>query len=329
MELLEQTELESLAFRVLSNKLTSQSKQKDKNEIALIKNQVEQARLEREALLFSSSRANYKIMNVGKVIQERMKLQDVEAKRLEYIKQARGEIETHTISRRLEEKSLAEQALKRSRIIKLGEHLNSFRLAGISCFSVGGRPQDLGFRFDATYGGQYLEEKYYVILHGPTLEIHRHSLPFFVPIEELARAFLPFDPGQFCRRISRYVCAYAGRRILSDQMATDFLGRASVEASTCYDVIKVTGRLEARGGIPVHSVQLKFENLLDLIPNKADVTFLRGNGEIVAKKVILDRIPTDVSSIRFFNYSAYIQSVLAKKFVDNEEALDSEEEEAA
>lgn len=56
------------------------------------------------------------------------------------------------LSRRNAKLTTDDALLKRTKARKTAEALASFRLAGISCFSVGGRPLDIGFRFDSTFG---------------------------------------------------------------------------------------------------------------------------------------------------------------------------------
>jgi hypothetical protein len=351
---MDQIDLERLALRIVAKKLndiptTTASIPKSKKDgdgggggedIARLQKLVEDARTERDRLLLRrKSTSNYNITTVGKVVQDRMKLDRKEKLNIDYIKRARGlpvaEEDSTAAEKRVEEKSqfsnqrkeFDQKTFKRSRLLKLGEKVKSFRLAGISCFSVGGRPNDLGLRFDPTYNGHYLDEKFYCILTGKDLSIFRHSLPYFIPIEDLAKAFLPSDPSQFCRRVSRYVCAFAGRKILAEQLMRDFQGKATVDSSVSFDVITLTGRLVAKKNIPVHSVQLKFDSVLELIPNKADVTFLKPNGEMVLQKVILDKIPATVPSARFFNYSIWIKSVLDKRYYEGESSDDEEGEE--
>jgi len=317
---MDQRALELAAMRLVSKKVGHvHPPQQKKGDLDKLKRALEEAKEERAKLLLKEShrQKDYRITTVGKVVQERIRLEKIEQSKLDYIKRARGtDAEQLPAEREAAKRSRihGDQALKRARVLKLHERVTSFRLAGVSCFSVGGRPNDLGLRFDATWGGHYFDEKYYVILTGTHLQIHRHSLPYFIPVDDLAKAFLPLDPGQFCRRVSRFICAFAGRRVLAEQLAKDFSGRASVSYSASLDIITVAGRLKAKGEIPVHSVQLKFDNVLDLIPSKADVCFLRPDGEIVLQKVVLDKIPGEVASAQFFNYSLWIKSVLDKRF---------------
>ena len=319
---MEQKDLEHAALWLLTKKAGGIVNKKVDSE--RLRKTLEQARNERSKLLTEDATQEFRLTTVGKVVQDRVQLEKLEKEKVDYIKRARG-VDESRISKDQQTRANEENALRRGRVLKLAERVISFRLAGVSCFSVGGRPNDLGLRFDATWGGHYFDEKYYVVLSGASLTVHRHSLPYFIPVEELARGFLPFDPGQFCRRVSRYVCAFAGRRVLAEQLARDFFGKATVETSESLDVITLTGRLRAKGNRPVHSVQLKFESMLDLIPHKANVFFLMTDGSMSVFRLDLDPIPSDLSSSQFFNYTLWITSVLDRSFDKQSKNNDDED----
>jgi len=313
---MEQVDLERAALWFVTKKNGNVKRQKD-DETENLNKMLDEARRARNELLLMGASHDYQITTVGKVVHDRVQLEKIEREKLEYIKFARG-MDDALVSHNQQLKKHEEVALRRGRVLRLSERLTAFRLAGVSCFSVGGRPNDLGLRFDATWGGHYFDEKYYVVLTGSNLALHRHSLPYFIPLEELARSFLPFDPSQFCRRVSRYVCAFSGRRVLAEQLARDFFGKATVETSESLDVITLTGHLKAQRNRKVHSVQLKFENVMDIIPHKANVFFLQPDGTMSVFRLDLDRIPSDLSSLQFFNYTLWVTSVLDRSFENNE-----------
>lgn len=179
--------------------------------------------------------------------------------------------------------------------------------------------------------GQLLDEKYYVILtaeNNVSLSVYRHSLPHFIPVTNLAELFLPSDPAQFARRVSRYVCAFAQRKVLAERMERDFSGAAQlVDCSLSYDIITLRGRLEAQNRVPVHSIQLKFANVLEVLPNQAVVTFLKADGRSMVSEVILDRVQESniVVMDKYFDYSLWVRSVLDRRY--GAAAQEEEEEE--
>jgi hypothetical protein len=327
---MEQQRLEKAALLLLTKRLgaVSGSSKHKKHDLERLRKSLEEARNIRDRLMLKESDQELQITTVGRVVQARVDLEKHEKRKIEYIKQARG-VQDASVLGDHQSRANEAAALKRGRVLKLSERISSFRLTGISCFSVGGRPDDIGLRFDATWGGHYLDEKYYVILSGAALTVFRHSLPYFIPIEELARAFLPVDPGQFCRRVSRYVCAYAGRRVLAEQLSRDYFGKAKLEFSESLDIITLTGRLRAKNDQPVHSVQLKFADVLDLIPHKADVFFILPDGVKTVVRLTLDRIPADLSAIKSFSYTAWVTNVLERSFQNIDPGADDEDDESS
>lgn len=226
-----------------------------------------------------------RVATVNDVLRERVTLEESAAERLERRKRARGvaadenEGQQDSASSRLQLEGedrlgslILDLARKRAQLSELGAALAAYRLGGFSAFSVAGRPDDLGLRFDVTWGGQF-EDPCYVIL-SRELAVHRHSVPYFVPLEDLAREFLPRDPVGFARRVSRYMCAYAGRGLARDDLARAFSGEGVVNTSDARDVVTLSGhRFTTRvTGIAVRSFKFVFDDLLDVAPARVDVT---------------------------------------------------------
>ncbi|KAH9256492.1 hypothetical protein BASA81_005407 [Batrachochytrium salamandrivorans] len=273
-------------------------------ELDLLRKQVAQAKQERSRLLQGQT-SRLRLTTVGsKVMAQRSKL---------LLQMAAPE---------------DEDVLTRQKLAKLGEQLASFRLAGVSAFSVGGRPLDIGLRFDSTFAGQIMDDKYYVILTSDSnlsLSVYRHSLPHFVPVIELAKVFLPNDPAQFARRVSRYVCALAQRRILAGRMEKEFDGEAKLtNCSQAFDIITLQGRLLDG---KVHSIQLKFATVLDVLPNQAVVTYLKKDGRAQISEVKLDRVvePSIVLMDQYLDYSLWVRNVLQHEVAPSNDNDEEEE----
>ena len=135
---MDQEKLERIAKRLftLKNVDESSSSLKISSEIELLKIELEAAKRERlQMLLRKSSRKGFQRTTVGQILQTRI--------RSKLLPPPTTTTTTTT------------DVLHKARVLKLGEQLTSYRLAGISTFSVGGRPNDLGLRFDSTYGVRF------------------------------------------------------------------------------------------------------------------------------------------------------------------------------
>jgi len=169
-------------------------------------------------------------------------------------------------------------AQERTLLDGLRKQMDGYRLVGVSCFSVGGRPNELGFRIDPSYKGVYGKREYVIL--SSSLKLFRHTLPHFIPVDALDQDYLPHNPGGFIRRIAQYLSVYVGRKLEVDRLRQSLAGKAHVDASEACDVVTVTGRLAGRRGQVYDTVEFKFAALLNATPEIATLTALaRGRQE--------------------------------------------------
>ncbi|XP_061846856.1 centromere protein O isoform X2 [Colius striatus] len=106
------------------------------------------------------------------------------------------------------------------KIRNLKATLQVFYLTGIS-----GKPTKRGvcFCLSTAYEGTYLDS-YYLDLHTTTSEvqIHRHSIPIFIPLEQIAKKYLQSDIRRFLSVLSDHLNAYVGRRYQAEQLQEHF-----------------------------------------------------------------------------------------------------------
>ncbi|NXF38727.1 CENPO protein, partial [Nyctibius bracteatus] len=98
--------------------------------------------------------------------------------------------------------------------------LQIFYLTGIS-----GKLTKRGvcFCISTAYEGTYLDSYYLDLLTKPEeVQIHRHSIPIFIPLEQIATKYLQTDIRRFLAVLSDHLNAYAGRRYQADQLQEHF-----------------------------------------------------------------------------------------------------------
>ncbi|NXG74617.1 CENPO protein, partial [Baryphthengus martii] len=78
------------------------------------------------------------------------------------------------------------------------------------------------FCLSTAYGGTYLDSYYLELLTQPEVQIHRHSIPSFIPLEQMAKKYLQTDIRRFLSLLSDHLNAYAGRRYQADQLQERF-----------------------------------------------------------------------------------------------------------
>ncbi|NWV12841.1 CENPO protein, partial [Ptilonorhynchus violaceus] len=97
--------------------------------------------------------------------------------------------------------------------------LQVFQLTGFS-----GKLSRRGLRFSlrTSYEGSYLDSFHLELLLRPEFRIRRHSVPAFIPLEQLARKFLPSDLRSFLNVLSQHLNGFVGRRHQAEQLQEQF-----------------------------------------------------------------------------------------------------------
>jgi len=89
--------------------------------------------------------------------------------------------------------------------------LSAYRLAGITVTDVNGNKFRL--QFETSYNGRYYEPYHIELEENQKLnKITSHTLPYFVPIENVEQEHLQASLGEFSRIIHDYLCCYVRRR---------------------------------------------------------------------------------------------------------------------
>ncbi|NXW86017.1 CENPO protein, partial [Alopecoenas beccarii] len=114
------------------------------------------------------------------------------------------------------------QAVLEWKIRKVKSTLQVFYLTGIS-----GKlsKQGVCFCISTAYEGTYLDSYYLNLLTEPQVRIHRHSIPVFIPLEQIAKKYLQTDIRRFLSILSDHLNAYVGRRYQADQLQEHFSDR--------------------------------------------------------------------------------------------------------
>ncbi|NXG59317.1 CENPO protein, partial [Hemiprocne comata] len=111
------------------------------------------------------------------------------------------------------------QAVVEWKIKSIEAMLKLFYLTGIS-----GKWTTRGvcFCISTAYEGTYLDFYYLDLLIKPEVQIHRHSIPIFIPLEQIAKKYLQTDIRRFLSVLSDHLNAYVGRRYQADQLQEHF-----------------------------------------------------------------------------------------------------------
>ncbi|NXT79079.1 CENPO protein, partial [Zapornia atra] len=93
--------------------------------------------------------------------------------------------------------------------------LQMFYLTGIS-----GKLTKKGvcFCISTAFEGTYLDSYYLELLMKPEVRIHHHSIPTFIPLEQITKKYLETDIRRFLAVLSDHLNAYVGRRYQAEQL---------------------------------------------------------------------------------------------------------------
>ncbi|NWX71664.1 CENPO protein, partial [Alca torda] len=108
------------------------------------------------------------------------------------------------------------------KIKSLKAMLQIFYLTGIS-----GKLSKRGvcFCISTAYEGTYLDSFHLDLLTKPEVRIYRHSIPTFIPLQQIAKKYLQTDIRRFLSVLSDHLNAYVGRRYQADQLQEHFSGQ--------------------------------------------------------------------------------------------------------
>lgn len=74
------------------------------------------------------------------------------------------------------------------------------------------------FCLSTAYEGTYLGSYHLDLLVKPQVQIHRHSVPIFIPLEHIAKQYLQTDIRRFLVVLSDHLNAYTARRYQAEQL---------------------------------------------------------------------------------------------------------------
>jgi len=180
----------------------------------------------------------------------------------------------------------------------------AYRLAGISMFRTQAtRPADrmMGLRIDASHEGRY-HERYYMIFKTyrragkSEMELQRHTLPHFIPVEDL---YVEFEFAEFVRRVQAYANAFVTRREQTRAIVNAH-EEGDLEANTggAYDVITFAGV-----ALKQARIRVMYKTLLDTVPDEVQ---LFGKSAVRVRVSSLPQPPMGLSLAHVFKESTHL-----------------------
>lgn len=107
------------------------------------------------------------------------------------------------------------------------------------------------FCITTAFEGTYLQSYYLDVLTRPEVRIQCHSVPIFIPLEQIARKHLQTDMRRFLVVLFDHLNAYDGRRYQVDQLQVPGGCSSAAHLSFClflYQILRVRAPLKCWGG---------------------------------------------------------------------------------
>ncbi|NXB61122.1 CENPO protein, partial [Struthidea cinerea] len=160
------------------------------------------------------------------------------------------------------------------KIRNLRELLRVFRLTGIS-----GKlsKRGLSVSFHTAFEGSFLDSFHLELLLRPEsreFRIRRHSIPPFIPLEQLSRKFLPSDLRGFLDALFRHLNAFVGRRQQLEQFQEQFSDRIQgiPERNSLCNLLSFRYSIPGKSGNGAFRVRLRYGDAGRSLPTEVAVT---------------------------------------------------------
>uniref|UniRef100_A0A8D0FVJ1 Centromere protein O n=1 Tax=Strix occidentalis caurina TaxID=311401 RepID=A0A8D0FVJ1_STROC len=160
------------------------------------------------------------------------------------------------------------QAVLEWKIKRVKAMLQVFCLTGISGKLT---KQGVCFCISTAYEGTCLDSYYLDLLTKPEVRILRHSIPIFIPLEQLAKKYLQTDIRRFLSVLSNHLNAYAARKYQADQLQEHFSDQieGTLQTNSLCNLLVFNYNVPNKSKTFPFNVRLLYGDLCSSIPTKA------------------------------------------------------------
>ncbi|KFR15310.1 Centromere protein O, partial [Opisthocomus hoazin] len=163
------------------------------------------------------------------------------------------------------------QAVLEWKIKSVKAMLQVFYLTGISGKLT---KQGVCFCISTAYEGTYLDSYYLDLLTKPEVRIHRHSVPTFIPLEQIAKKHLETDIRRFLSVLADHLNAYVGRRHQADQLQEHFSDQieGTLQRNSLCNLLVFNYNLSSRSKTFPFNARLLYGDLCCSLPTEVTVS---------------------------------------------------------
>ncbi|XP_051832333.1 centromere protein O isoform X2 [Antechinus flavipes] len=129
--------------------------------------------------------------------------------------------------------------------------------------------------FNTAFEGNILDSYYVDVIIKKPLVIQRHSVPVFIPLEQIAAKYLQTNFQNFVYSLSEHLNAYSGRKYQADQVQdgfSAFLARPLQRNSLC-TLLSFTYTMDPNGESFPFCARLMYHDLTITLPTSVTITY--------------------------------------------------------
>ncbi|NXH21147.1 CENPO protein, partial [Bucco capensis] len=163
------------------------------------------------------------------------------------------------------------QAVLEWKIKSLKSLLEIFYLTGISAKRS---KHGICFSISTAFEGTYLDSYHLELLIQPQVRIHHHSIPIFIPLEQLSKKYLQTNLRSFLALLSHHLNAYVGRRYQADQFQEHFAEQleGSLQRNSLCNLLVFNYKVAREGKSFLLNARLLYRDPCSTLPSEAIVS---------------------------------------------------------
>lgn len=168
------------------------------------------------------------------------------------------------------------QALLKWKVENVKAMLQAFHLTGLSGKLT---KQGVCFCISTAYEGTYLDSYYLDLLIQQPVQIRHHSVPIFIPLEQIAKKYLQTNIKCFLALLSDHLNAYAGRKYQADQLQDHYSAflKGTLQRNSLHNVLFFNYDVETESKTFPFRAKLVYGDLTRSLPTEATITCKAGD----------------------------------------------------
>ncbi|XP_027477118.1 centromere protein O isoform X1 [Zalophus californianus] len=167
---------------------------------------------------------------------------------------------------------ISEQEIAKRRKENVKAILQAYRFTGLS-----GKLTSRGVCvcISTAFEGNLLDSYFIDLVIQKPLRIHHHSIPVFIPLEEISAKYLQTNIQHFLFCLCEYLNAYAGRKYQADRLQSDFAAFlvGPLRRNSLCNLLSFTYKVEPRGQSFPFCARLLYKDLTTALPTDVTVTY--------------------------------------------------------